>query len=155
MTPLGEARAQVHIENMEHSVTRKKQVGAEATPSFPVPPGEVIIPADLHGKTAQRHIAISSAVKNPVLAKTLPVAAQLGGYRACLVEFRGPISHIQNFLNRDNVGVQPGNNFRDSLRIGTPVQTPAFVNVVSGNAEAEIHCSRSTTQPTISRSRSD
>jgi hypothetical protein len=140
---------------MQQGIAWKQQIRAEASASFPVAPREVIILTNLHRKSTQRHVAVSSAVKSPVLAKTLPIASQLGSDATYLVEFREAIPDIENLLHRDNIGIQLYNDFRDSLRTGTAVQTFAFVNIVSGNPEAKAHCSRSKTQPIISNSRSD
>jgi hypothetical protein len=53
---------------------------------------------------------------------------------ARLIIFRTPISNIQNLLDGDHIGIERRNEACDSLGIGPPVKTFAFVNVVSGNA---------------------
>src|SRR5206468_12669851 len=122
MSPLDEARAQVHVEEVKRGVSGKEQVGAQASASFPMTPGKVVITADLHGKPAEGHIAVASSVKGAVLPETVVMRGQFGGDRASLVEFRATIPHVQNFLQRHNIGVESRNDFSDALRIGTPIQ---------------------------------
>src|SRR5438309_972741 len=155
MPPLDKARAQMDVEEVKQVVAREQQVGTKASPPFPVTPREVVIAADLYGKAAECHVAVASSIKLTVLPEAVTICAQLGSDSAGLVEFRAPILHVENFLQRHYIGIELCNDFRDALRIAAPVQASTLVNVVAGNPNAEAHCSRSKIQPTISISRSD
>src|SRR5262245_57724676 len=105
-----------------------------------MPPGQVIIPAELYGEAAQRHIAISSPVQRPVFPKALPIGAPFRKNATRLVEFGTPLAHIENFLDRHDIGIQFSDDLRNAFRTRTLIQSLALMYVVAGDTDAKAHC---------------
>src|SRR5882724_11784279 len=103
-------------------------------------PGYIIISAYFHRKTAQRHVAVRSAVQHAILSEAPVIALEPFMNSPCLIKFWAPVLYVENFLNSDHVRIQFSDHGSDALGIGAPVKSPTFVDVVGGDANSSIHC---------------
>lgn len=69
MPALDKACSKMNIKDVQHRATWKQEIGTQAPTTFAVTPGDVVVLAQLQGKTTQREIAIAATVKRPVLSE--------------------------------------------------------------------------------------
>src|SRR5437879_963450 len=103
-------------------------------------PGYIVISAYFHRKTAQRHVAVRSAVQHAVLSETPVIALEPSMNSTRLIKFWTTVPYVENFLNSNHIRIQFSDHGSDALGIGAPVKPPTFVDVVCGDANSSIHC---------------
>ena len=103
-------------------------------------PGYIVISAYFHRETAQRHVAVRSAVQHAILSETPVIALKPFMNSPRLIKFWPAVLYVENFLNSDQVSIEFSDHGSDALRIGAPVKSPTFVDVVRGDANSSSHC---------------
>lgn len=87
-----------------------------------------------NGKSAQHCVAIGGAAQAPVLAGT-EFQTELVGDRVYLIVFVQRFIHADDFLERDDVGIDLFQDLRDAHRPHAAVHATTLVNVVRSNAK--------------------
>src|SRR5258705_2460928 len=103
-------------------------------------PSYIVTSAFFHRKTAQRHVAVRSAVQHAILSETAVIALEPFMNSPRLIKFCAAALDVENFLNSDHVRIQFSDHGRDAIGIGAPVKSPTFVDVVRSDANSSIHC---------------
>ena len=88
MTPLGEARSQMHVKDVQHFAIDKNNVDAQTAAAFAMTPGYIMIPASLNGKAAQGHIAVGAALQCAIFSKAPVIALKAIADKPSLIQFR-------------------------------------------------------------------
>lgn len=134
MSSLEVRRSQVHIVDMEQLVAVEVDIDAEAAALLAAGDADVVVMRPDEGKPAENHISISRAVQASILAQ-LKMHPQFAGNEMGLIMMVFLALQAQHFLQANDVGVDLLQNLDDALGFDPPIQSPAFVNVIRGDAK--------------------
>src|SRR5215813_3774664 len=153
MATLDKTGAEVHVEEMQNGAVRKEKIAAQAAAAFATAPADVVVAAELDGKSRERHVAVNTAAQRAIFPQAALIAGKFGVDAPRLIPLWLAVLRVENLLQRDDVGVKLGKHGGDAVRVDATIEAAAFVYVVGDNAKAG-HCWRSTIQPAHSTMRS-
>lgn len=122
--------------NIEHVHGRcsKPDIGAQTTTGFAPRRRNIVVAIDVDRRPAQNDVAVATAFQPPVFAKN-EIETEFIRNEPCLVFDRIGVFDAQNFLERDDVGIDLLQDLDDSLRSSPPIHSPAFMNVVCDDSQ--------------------
>jgi hypothetical protein len=129
MAALKESGSQMDVEDVQQSVCGDFDICAKASSLLAPAHADVIAAGFAQRKTAQHHVAIYAAFKHPRPADRMS-HAQLLGYESRLIVFGRGVGYAQDFLKRDDVGIDFAQDFRDALRPHSAIKAATFVNII-------------------------
>src|SRR5438046_9485198 len=95
-------------------------------------PGYIVISAYFHRETAQRHVAVRSAVQHAILSETHVIALKPFMNSPRLIKFWPAVLYGENFLNSDPVSSELSDHGSAPLRSGPAGKHSTVVAIVSG-----------------------
>lgn len=130
MSAFEEGRAEMHIEYVK-SVIVYFDIGAKATARLASPNAQVIVESPMHGEASEQDVSVRTAVEFSGLARKT-IHLKFFGYESRLILLARPAVKADDFLKRDDIGVEFAQNFDYARGAHFSVETFALVNVISG-----------------------
>ncbi len=126
------AGAEVRVEQVEHAPVRQLDVRPDASPLLTLHRGQVVVLRGNDREAAEDGIAIGVAAMFPVLAKDEVVAADVRcEVEGLVVLGRGLAVTADDFLQGDNVRLEPAQHLRDACRTDPLIEPAALMDVVT------------------------
>ncbi len=134
--PFEETCAQVNIKEMECSLGQFN-IGAQTTTRLPPRCSDVVVLDGAEREPTQQQVPVGAAVEAAILPHAI-VKTKLLGNKSRLVVFTAS-GNAQNFLKRNDVGIDFAQHFHDPRWANAAVESTALVDVVRHDPDLIVH----------------